>query len=111
MFKKVHFFFSTHQGKLTEEERATNLSPLLHDSGWKLLEDRDAIYKEFTFKSFNEAFGFMSRVALRAEKMDHHPEWWNCYNTVQVTLSSHDVEGLSQRDVKLARFMEKISTS
>lgn len=101
--------FATRQGKLTEEERSVNLAPLLRDSGWTLLENRDAIYKEFSFKSFNEAFGFMSRVALKAEKMDHHPEWSNCYNTVRVTLSSHDVEGLSDRDVKLARFMEKVS--
>ncbi|OXA60180.1 putative pterin-4-alpha-carbinolamine dehydratase [Folsomia candida] len=92
--------------KLTEEERKEKLGLLL-SSGWSMVEGRDAIYKEFLFKNFNEAWGFMSRSALQAEKMDHHPEWFNVYNKVQVTLSSHDVNGLSDRDVKLAKFMEK----
>ncbi|KAG8182692.1 hypothetical protein JTE90_017670 [Oedothorax gibbosus] len=92
--------------KLSDEERATKLSPLL-TSGWSMVKDRDAIYKEFMFKNFNEAFGFMSRVAMQAEKMDHHPEWFNVYNKVQITLSSHDVSGLSDRDVRLATFIEK----
>ncbi|GFT15908.1 probable pterin-4-alpha-carbinolamine dehydratase [Nephila pilipes] len=72
-----------------------------------MVKDRDAIYKEFLFKNFNEAFGFMSRISMQAEKMDHHPEWFNVYNKVQITLSSHDVSGLSERDVKLASFIEK----
>jgi 4a-hydroxytetrahydrobiopterin dehydratase len=93
-------------GKLTEEQRKTDLEPLLK-SGWTIVNNRDAIYKEFLFKNFNEAFSFMTRVALLAEKMDHHPEWFNVYNKVQVTLSSHDVNGLSSRDVKLAKFMEQ----
>ncbi|KAK3908129.1 putative pterin-4-alpha-carbinolamine dehydratase [Frankliniella fusca] len=93
-------------GKLSVEDRETSLKPLL-GSGWSMVENRDAIYKEFLFKDFNEAFGFMSRTALLAEKMDHHPEWFNVYNKVQVTLSSHDVNGLSQRDIKLASFMDK----
>lgn len=93
-------------GKLSAEDRQTKLQPLL-DNGWSVVENRDAIYKEFLFKDFNEAFGFMTRTALLAEKMDHHPEWFNVYNKVQVTLSSHDVNGLSQRDVKLASFMDK----
>lgn len=90
--------------KLTQEERDTLLKPLLA-SGWSLVENRDAIYREYAFKDFNEAFGFMTRIALKADKMDHHPEWFNVYNKVQITLSSHDVSGLSQRDVKLANFI------
>ncbi|CAL1684729.1 unnamed protein product [Lasius platythorax] len=93
--------------KLTPEEREQNLNPLL-STGWTVQSDRDAIYKEFVFKNFNEAFGFMTRVALQAEKMDHHPEWFNVYNKVNITLSSHDVNGLSQRDVKLATFIDKV---
>ncbi|XP_071557907.1 probable pterin-4-alpha-carbinolamine dehydratase [Temnothorax nylanderi] len=96
--------------KLTPEEREQNLSPLL-STGWTVQANRDAIYKEFVFKNFNEAFGFMTRVALQAEKMDHHPEWFNVYNKVNITLSSHDVSGLSQRDVKLATFIDKAATS
>ncbi|XP_012539582.1 probable pterin-4-alpha-carbinolamine dehydratase isoform X1 [Monomorium pharaonis] len=94
--------------KLTAEEREQNLNPLL-STGWTVQENRDAIYKEFVFKNFNEAFGFMTRVALQAEKMDHHPEWFNVYNKVNITLSSHDVNGLSQRDVKLATFIDKVA--
>jgi 4a-hydroxytetrahydrobiopterin dehydratase len=93
---------------LTETERADLLQPVLN-AGWSLVKDRDAIYKEFLFKDFNEAFGFMSRVALLADKMDHHPEWFNVYNKVQVTMSTHDCGGLSARDVKLATFMNQIS--
>ncbi|XP_072929814.1 probable pterin-4-alpha-carbinolamine dehydratase [Epargyreus clarus] len=92
--------------KLTSEERDGQLKPLLA-SGWKVQSNRDAIEKEFMFKNFNEAFGFMTRVALLAEKMDHHPEWFNVYNKLQVTLSSHDVNGLSKRDIKMATFMDK----
>lgn len=84
------------------------MQPLL-TSGWKALKDRDAIYKEFLFKDFNEAFGFMTRVALLADKMDHHPEWFNVYRKVQVTMSTHDCGGVSLRDVKLATFMNEIA--
>ncbi|XP_017778882.1 PREDICTED: pterin-4-alpha-carbinolamine dehydratase [Nicrophorus vespilloides] len=93
---------------LTADERKQTLEPLLQ-SGWNLVENRDAIYKEFMFTNFNEAFGFMTRIALLADKMDHHPEWFNVYNKVQVTLATHDVQGLSGRDVKLANFMEKVA--
>ncbi|XP_043595769.1 probable pterin-4-alpha-carbinolamine dehydratase isoform X2 [Bombus pyrosoma] len=93
-------------GKLTQEEREKDLKPLL-SNGWSVQQNRDAIYKEFLFKNFNQAFGFMTKVALQAEKMDHHPEWFNVYNKVNITLSSHDVNGLSQRDVKLASFIDK----
>lgn len=72
-----------------------------------MVNGRDAIYKEFLFKNFNEAFGFMTRVGLLAEKMDHHPEWFNVYNKVQITLATHTVNGLSEYDVKMANFCEK----
>ncbi|XP_013382105.1 probable pterin-4-alpha-carbinolamine dehydratase [Lingula anatina] len=94
------------RAKLTAEERDSVLSPL-KSAGWVMVDGRDAIYKEFMFKNFNQAFGFMTRVALLAEKMDHHPEWFNVYNKVQITLSTHDVSGLSDKDVKLANFIEK----
>ncbi|XP_029029803.1 pterin-4-alpha-carbinolamine dehydratase 2-like isoform X2 [Betta splendens] len=83
----------------------------LRATGWMEVEDRDAIFKELHFKTFNQAFGFMSRVALQAEKMNHHPEWFNVYNKVQITLTTHDCGGLSRRDVKLAKFIDKISVS
>ncbi|GMR53368.1 hypothetical protein PMAYCL1PPCAC_23563, partial [Pristionchus mayeri] len=93
---------------LTAEEREKELSVLL-SNGWKMTEGRDAIQKIYQFKDFNQAFGFMSRVALKAEKMDHHPEWFNVYNKVDVTLSSHDVNGLSRRDLTLATFIDSVS--
>ncbi|XP_017866789.1 PREDICTED: pterin-4-alpha-carbinolamine dehydratase isoform X1 [Drosophila arizonae] len=91
--------------KLTEQERAEKLQPLL-DKGWSLVEGRDAIYKEFVLKDFNQAFSFMTGVALLAEKMNHHPEWFNCYNKIQVTLSTHDVGGLSSQDIRMATYFE-----
>lgn len=76
-------------------------------AGWRAVEGRDAIAKDFTFKDFNAAFGFMARVALHAEKHDHHPEWFNVYNRVSVTLATHDAGGVTEKDVALARFMER----
>lgn len=90
--------------KLSEAEREQLLSEL---SQWAYDPKRDAIRKEFKFKGFNHAWGFMSRVALLAEKMNHHPEWFNVYNKVDVTLTTHDVDGLSELDAKMARMMEK----
>jgi 4a-hydroxytetrahydrobiopterin dehydratase len=75
-------------------------------TGWSAVEGRDAISKTFKFKDFNAAFGFMTRVALAAETADHHPEWFNVYNRVDVLLTTHDVDGVSERDVALARFMD-----
>jgi 4a-hydroxytetrahydrobiopterin dehydratase len=75
--------------------------------GWRAVDGRDAITKTFAFKDFNQAFGFMSRVALMAEKLDHHPEWSNVYKTVEVTLATHDAGGVTALDVKLAQFMDK----
>lgn len=77
--------------------------------GWSEVEDRDAIRKIFHFGTFREAWGFMSEIALVAEKMDHHPEWFNVYNRVEIVLSTHDVEGLSERDVALARLIDEIA--
>ncbi|KAL3072656.1 hypothetical protein niasHS_017630 [Heterodera schachtii] len=93
--------------RLGEEQRKELLEPLLKE-GWETVEERDAIKKSFTFKDFNQAFGFMTRIALKADKMDHHPEWFNVYNKVDITLSSHDVQGISERDVKLASFIENV---
>ena len=84
------------------------LEPLLA-SGWTLVEGRDAITKTFRFANFVEAFGFMSRASLWAEKLNHHPEWFNVYR-VEVTLSTHDVGGLSELDVKLATKMDALAT-
>ncbi|CAK7294171.1 pterin-4-alpha-carbinolamine dehydratase 2 isoform X1 [Vulpes vulpes] len=95
---------------LTKEERNQVIRDL-KAAGWSELHERDAIYKEFSFKNFNQAFGFMSRVALQAEKMNHHPEWFNVYNKVQITLTSHDCGGLTKRDVKLATFIDKAAAS
>ncbi|XP_012506804.1 PREDICTED: pterin-4-alpha-carbinolamine dehydratase 2 [Propithecus coquereli] len=96
--------------QLTAEERKQIILDLT-GAGWSVSSDRDAIYKEFSFKNFNQAFGFMSRVALQAEKMNHHPEWFNVYNKVQITLTSHDYGGLTKKDVKLAKFIEKAAAS
>ena len=76
--------------------------------GWNAVAGRDAICKTFQFKDFNAAFGFMSRAALKAETMDHHPEWFNVYNKVEVTLSTHDAGGVTGLDIALAQFMDSI---
>jgi 4a-hydroxytetrahydrobiopterin dehydratase len=77
--------------------------------GWRKVEGRSAINRTFTFTDFNQAFGFMARVALVAEKMNHHPEWSNVYKTVSVTLTTHDAGGVSERDLALAREMDRIA--
>jgi len=92
--------------KLTGEARKQALAKL---TGWTEAPGRDAIAKTFVFKDFNEAFGFMSRVALVAEKHDHHPEWKNVYKTVEVVLSTHDAGGLTAKDVALAEAMNGIA--
>lgn len=91
--------------KLTEQERQTHLADL---PGWRQDPARDALARSFKFADFVEAFGFMTRVALLAEKADHHPEWSNVYNRVEVLLTTHDADGLSMRDVKLAHAIDKI---
>ncbi|KAL8573859.1 hypothetical protein ACOMHN_029307 [Nucella lapillus] len=96
------------RGPLRGEERNRTVTPLL-SAGWTYVPHRDAIYKQFIFHDINEAFGFMTRVDIKADGMGHHPEWFNVYNKVQVTLSTHDVGGLSDKDVTLATFMEEVA--
>ena len=76
-------------------------------AGWSAAQGRDAIVKTYRFADFNAAFGWMTRVALAAEKLDHHPEWFNVYNRVDVTLATHDADGVTELDVRLARFMDE----
>jgi 4a-hydroxytetrahydrobiopterin dehydratase len=94
------------RAKLEGDQRNDTLKQL-ETNGWKLVDNRDALSKTFLFKNFNQAFGFMTRVALLAEKLDHHPEWFNVYNKVEVTLSTHDLNGLSTYDAQMAQFMDK----
>jgi len=90
--------------KLTEAERANALATL---DGWTLCAGRDAIEKNFKFKDFKRAFAWMTAVALEAEQADHHPEWENIYNRVKVTLTTHDADGLTTKDIALARAMDR----
>ena len=92
--------------KLSPADRAAALKRL---PGWRQLEGRDAIARTFTFADFNEAFGFMTRSALVAEKMNHHPEWSNVYRTVSVVLATHEAGGLTERDIRLAEAMDRIA--
>jgi 4a-hydroxytetrahydrobiopterin dehydratase len=94
--------------KLTGAARQSALADL---DDWSEVDARDAITKTFTFNGFNQAFGFMSRAALYAEKADHHPEWFNVYNRVEVTLSTHDAGGVTEKDIALAHFMDKACAS
>ncbi len=94
--------------KLSKSDVETALNGL---SGWQKVDGRDAIFKQFEFKNFGQAFAFMTRVALMAEKINHHPEWFNVYKTVDVTLATHDAGGVTELDVKLAGFMNKIGGS
>jgi 4a-hydroxytetrahydrobiopterin dehydratase len=92
--------------KLSGDARKSALARL---PGWSDAKDRDAISKKFVFQDFNQAFGFMTRAALVAEKLDHHPEWFNVYKNVEVTLSTHDAGGLTELDIKLAEAMDKLA--
>eukprot|EP00128_Syssomonas_multiformis_P001817 Colp12_sorted_trinity150504_noHs@31485 len=89
--------------KFTPEQIEAALKSL---PGWTKVEGRDAIYKEFIFSDFKQAWAFMTKVAHEADSVDHHPEWFNVYNKVQITLATHDAAGVSERDVKLATFIE-----
>ena len=93
---------------LSEADRKAAL-PSLGEAGWSAVEGQDAIRKVWKFKSFSEAWGFMSRAALQAEKLNHHPEWSNVYNVVDVTLTTHAAKGLSELDLELARRMDKLA--
>lgn len=77
--------------------------------GWSPVDGREAITRSFKFRDFNAAFGFMARAALKAEAMDHHPEWFNVYNRVEVTLATHDAGGVTEKDITLARFMDRLA--
>jgi 4a-hydroxytetrahydrobiopterin dehydratase len=92
--------------KLTGKARSDALASLNH---WKEVPGRDAIQRSLTFADFNHAWGFMTKVALAAEKADHHPEWSNVYNKVEITLSTHDAGGLSDKDVALAKFIDHVA--
>ncbi|MEQ8667485.1 MAG: 4a-hydroxytetrahydrobiopterin dehydratase [Rhodospirillales bacterium] len=94
--------------RLSQQQREAALGEL---DGWELAADREAIRKQFKFKTFKQAFGFMTQCALRAEQLDHHPEWFNVYNKVDVTLATHSADGLTELDVKLARFMDKAASA
>ena len=95
---------------LTEAERQTSIPPL-GETGWGAVRDRDALRKIWKFRNFSEAWGFMSRAALVAEKLNHHPEWSNVYNVVDVTLTTHDCDGLSALDIDLAQKMDALAGS
>jgi 4a-hydroxytetrahydrobiopterin dehydratase len=94
---------------LTQPSKIGAAAALSQLTGWQEVEGRDAIAKTFRFKDFNAAFGFMTCVALEAEKRDHHPEWFNVYNRVEVVLTTHDADGVSALDVALAQFMDAIA--
>jgi 4a-hydroxytetrahydrobiopterin dehydratase len=92
---------------MTRPARIGAAAALPRLTGWAKVEgERDAIHKTFKFKDFNAAFGFMTRAALMADKLDHHPEWFNVYNRVEVTLATHDADGVTELDVQLAAFMD-----
>lgn len=91
--------------KLTDAERDAAFAEL---TAWQKVDSRDAMQRSFRFKDFVEAWGFMNRVALLAEKQDHHPEWSNVYSRVEILLTTHDCKGLSARDVELARAIDRL---
>lgn len=94
--------------RLEDTELNTTLSKL---EGWSHAEDRHAITRSFKFKNFSESWGFMTRIALLAEKMDHHPEWFNVYNKVDITLTTHDAGGVSEKDIKMAEKINSYATA
>jgi 4a-hydroxytetrahydrobiopterin dehydratase len=94
--------------KLTSDECAAELAGL---PGWQRASGRDAIQREFKFADFNEAFGFMTRVAIKAQEMNHHPEWSNVYHKVAITLTTHDANGVTKHDIELARFIDGVAKS
>ncbi|MDQ0313865.1 4a-hydroxytetrahydrobiopterin dehydratase [Amorphus orientalis] len=91
--------------RLTTEARDAALKDM---PGWSVVADRDAVTRTFEFRNFQEAFGWMTRIALVAEKLDHHPEWFNVYKTVTVTLSTHDAGGVTDLDIEMAKKMDRI---
>lgn len=93
--------------KLDKDDYQDLINKLLK-LNWKPVDNGSAVSKNFKFEDFNEAFGFITRIAIRSDKLNHHPEWYNSYNKVQIKLTTHDVGGLSKKDEKLAEFIEKI---
>jgi 4a-hydroxytetrahydrobiopterin dehydratase len=91
---------------MTKPKKIGAAAALAQLADWTAAPDRDALNRTFEFKTFNEAFGWMTRVALVAESLDHHPEWFNVYNRVEVTLTTHDADGVTELDLKLAKFMD-----
>lgn len=96
--------------KLDSASRRDLLDPLIN-SGWEIVEGRDALRKIYQFRNFSEAFGWMTRVALFAEKLNHHPEWFNVYGKVDVTLATHSAGGITELDLRMAKKMEVIAAS
>ena len=96
--------------KLDETCRAELLAPLF-ETGWEIVEGRDALRKDFHFRNFSEAFGWMARVALYAEKLNHHPEWFNVYGKVEVTLATHSAGGITELDLRMAKKMDALAAS
>ena len=92
---------------MSRPEKLGLAAALAQLDGWRAVEGREAIAKSFKFADFNAAFGFMTRVALKADRMDHHPEWYNVYSKVDVLLSTHDSGGVTEKDVELAKFMDE----
>lgn len=92
--------------KYSDEKLSETVSGM---AGWSAVEGRHALYKKFEFRNFVEAFGFMTKAALVAEKLDHHPEWYNVYRTVEVTLATHDAGGVTDFDIELANAMDALA--
>eukprot|EP00944_MAST-04C_sp_MAST-4C-sp1_P001624 g1624.t1 len=106
--KNFIFVRRTLATKLVGADRENYVSEIAA-TGWKVQSDRDAVEKTFEFLNFSQAWSFMSRSALLAEKMDHHPEWFNVYNRVEVTLSTHDCGGISSNDIEMAQAMDRFA--
>ncbi|MGK0267397.1 MAG: 4a-hydroxytetrahydrobiopterin dehydratase [Maricaulis sp.] len=102
-------FTANHGSRTMSNEKLGAKAVLAKLAGWSAVEGRDAIRKSYQFADFNEAWGFMSRVAVKAEAMNHHPEWFNVWNRVDVTLSTHDAGGVTALDLELAGFMDAIA--
>jgi len=97
------------EGEVMSREKLSVAAALAQLPGWSAVDDREAIFKSFKFKDFKAAFAFMTQAAMKAEQMDHHPEWFNVYNRVDVTLTTHDAQGVTALDVGLAQFLDQVT--